>query len=273
VQEKLFNLRVVPIDHVSTHEHYDPARVSDLAAQLRCDDTLVNPVIAVEWKDLYVVLDGATRVAAFRQLGYPHIIAQIISQYDEGLKLRMWNHVVCGPTEYALLRHLQGVSTCILTTNSQQAAQSALHACDTLCSIVFNDGQHYLVHPSPGENHVRALNALVAAYTEVGSIIRTVSTDLGTVRSEVPELTALVLFPQWELLDVVRGAVGGQIMPAGITRFIVPGRVLRLHADLPRLRAHEPIENKNAWLDSLLTEKWESRGVRYYQEPVILLDE
>ena len=68
-------------------------------------------------------------------------------------------------------------------------------------------------------------------------------------------------------------AAEGRTVPAGITRFVIPGRILRLNAPLARLASDEPLESKRRWLDNLVRERLADRQVRYYQEPVILLDE
>jgi hypothetical protein len=62
-------------------------------------------------------------------------------------------------------------------------------------------------------------------------------------------------------------------MPAGVTRFVIPGRILRLNARLDTLRRPVSLEQKNEWLNELLIEKLAKSGARYYQEPVVLLDE
>ena len=62
-------------------------------------------------------------------------------------------------------------------------------------------------------------------------------------------------------------------MPAGVTRFVIPGRVLRLNARLDTLRRSASLTQKNEWLNELLTERLARAGARYYQEPVVLLDE
>lgn len=63
-------------------------------------------------------------------------------------------------------------------------------------------------------------------------------------------------------------------MPAGITRFIIQVVyyvcTLILHASaLMSLWS----DRKNEWVEALLALKWPRGFVRYYQEPVILLDE
>jgi hypothetical protein len=63
------------------------------------------------------------------------------------------------------------------------------------------------------------------------------------------------------------------VLPAGITRFIIPGRVLRLNADLSYLKSDETLIRKNELLRELVLEKLANSAVRYYEEPVYLLDE
>jgi len=62
-------------------------------------------------------------------------------------------------------------------------------------------------------------------------------------------------------------------LPAGITRFIIPGRVLRLSAELRHLKSDQSLSEKNEWLHQLLMDKLDQGKIRYYEEPVYLLDE
>jgi hypothetical protein len=71
----------------------------------------------------------------------------------------------------------------------------------------------------------------------------------------------------------MRFVAHGRLLPAGITRFVVPGRILRLNAPLEVLAGPEPIAQKRAWLDLFVQTKLAGRGMRYYEEPVVLLDE
>ncbi|MCB9125105.1 MAG: hypothetical protein H6643_11420 [Caldilineaceae bacterium] len=59
--------RLCPAD-VFPHERFHPARVERLKKRLTQEGRLVNPPIVAELGDgRYVVLDGATRVTAFKQ--------------------------------------------------------------------------------------------------------------------------------------------------------------------------------------------------------------
>jgi hypothetical protein len=87
-------------------------------------------------------------------------------------------------------------------------------------------------------------------------------------------MAALVLFPVYSVSQVIQATVSGERkFPAGITRFLVPGRVMRLNADLSRLKAEGTLIEKNRWLHELLVEKQIEGRIRYYGEPVYLLDD
>jgi len=83
----------------------------------------------------------------------------------------------------------------------------------------------------------------------------------------------VVVFPVFTLDLVLQIADAGNVMPAGITRFIIPGRVMRLNADFKYLKSDIDLNQKNRWLYDLVMEKLSKDEVRYYAEPIYLMDE
>ncbi len=266
-------LRIVPLIDVLPHEHFDPDRVNDLASRLARAKTLMNPPIVIPWEERFIVLDGATRVTALRNLGYPHIVVQLIAPDDPALGLHTWHHAATGVSSEKFLDKLFKASAYTLKPASKQPAGEINQSGGAISRILLPSGGAFDVHPRKGISPLIALNALVEDYTQIARIYRTITIDWDSLAGQGMEVGGLVLFPKFSLREVLDAAIGGQLFPAGITRFIIPGRVLRLHADLERLRADESLARKNAWLDRLLADKLNRRHVRYYQEPVILLDE
>src|SRR5262249_45817310 len=101
-------LRVAAMEQVVPHEHYHGRRVDALMARLRAEGKLINPPIVAQHGDKYVVLDGATRLTALRQMGYPSIIVQVVDLAQQ-VQLGSWNHVVCGASRAGLLELLRGI--------------------------------------------------------------------------------------------------------------------------------------------------------------------
>lgn len=117
------------------------------------------------------------------------------------------------------------------------------------------------------------MNELVASYTRWGNVERTLLTDLPRLLVQFPQMTAVAVFPQFKPEMIFDVASRGELVPAGLTRFVIPGRILRLNADLSRLKQEEPLPAKRAWFNQFLEEKLAHSRLRYYEEPVILLDE
>lgn len=268
-------LQVVPLERVVPHEAFDPKRVSDLAARLEEEGRLVNPPVVAEWGSLYIVLDGATRTTALKHLGYPHTIVQIVPPDERSVQLHTWYHAIVGESVEGLLATLGEVPGLVLAQTPTDHIQEAMTARQALGYLLTADRRGFLLERDEDADGdwLDVLNATVDRYTNWGTVSRTLSTDLGALKAQYPALVGVVVFPQFTPQQVLSMASNGRVMPAGITRFVIPGRVLRLNADLAPLRNDEPLAAKSAWLDHLLQEKLARRRVRYYQEPVVLLDE
>lgn len=266
------NLVVAPIERVLPHEHYDPQRVAALAARLASEETLVNPPVVIHSEGAYVVLDGATRSQAFRQLGYPHVVVQVVDPDRDKIELHRWNHALTDVTPGQLMGRLRRTGGVYWELADQATAELALEQRDILSYLVTPDDQWYMAVAEAGADGMTALNEIVAAYTRLGcTIVRTLETH--PAETGIPKMAGLMVFPRLSIDEVLRAGIDQKLVPAGITRFVIPGRVLRLHASLERLRAEVPLARKQAWLDKLITAKVYGRKVRYYQEPVLLLDE
>jgi hypothetical protein len=129
------------------------------------------------------------------------------------------------------------------------------------------------VHGGAESDWIDVLVELVDAYGAWGDVGRTLDTDMDALCAHYPDLAGLFVYPQFSPEIVVQVAERGRLLPAGITRFLIPGRILRLNAPLDVLAADVSPGAKADWLDRVVEEKLATRGVRYYEEPVMLLDE
>ncbi len=267
-------LKLVPVNLVIPHEQIDPKRVKRLMGRLETDGILANPPITIFWKGKYVVLDGATRSTAFKELGYSQIIVQVVPPTQTDFELHTWYHAISDKRPFAILRaELEKIDGIALQTVTIRAAQDSLRRPETLCYFLDLDGKATVARVKSGANRLDVMNALVALYTDWGDVERTLLTTRDRLLVQFPELTAVAIFPQFAPEDVFEVATRGDLLPAGLTRFIIPGRILRVNADLKRLKRKESIIAKRRWFHSFLEQKLAQSRLRYYQEPVILLDE
>ncbi len=268
------SLELVPIEQVVPHEQIDEKRVARLMDRLEEDGRLVNPPVTIFWQGRYVVLDGATRSTAFRRLGYPHLIVQVVRPEQQDFELHTWYHAISSPRPFAELQEvLSQIEGLRLSPLPMSAIQTAFQQPNALCYFLARDGSATLAQAAHGADRLVVMNALVAAYTTWGEVERTLLTDLTRLLAQFPQMTAVAVFPQFQPADVFNSASAGNLLPAGLTRFVIPGRILRLNAELDRLKRDEPLAAKRAWFNKFLEEKLARSRLRYYQEPVILLDE
>ncbi len=268
------SLELVPIEQVVPHEQIDEKRVARLMDRLEEDGRLVNPPVTIFWQGRYVVLDGATRSTAFRRLGYPHLIVQVVRPEQQDFELHTWYHAISSPRPFAELQEvLSQIEGLRLSPLPMSAIQTAFQQPNALCYFLARDGSATLAQAAHGADRLVVMNALVAAYTTWGEVERTLLTDLTRLLAQFPQMTAVAVFPQFQPADVFNSASAGNLLPAGLTRFVIPGRILRLNAELERLKRDEPLAAKRAWFNKFLEEKLARSRLRYYQEPVILLDE
>ena len=272
-QDKLFSLRVLPLEHVIPHERVDPERVARLVARLRESMILKNPPIVAQWDDRYVVLDGATRYTAFLEMGFEHIVAQVVQSTDQALTLQTWKHIKQGMPIADLLQLVQAVPEIVMTPASTEAMLADPAGNLNHCHLALSDGRVFRLETVPEQDWFPVLHRLVDSYLESGQVDRTRLLGMAAVKEEHPDLIGLFVFPQFTIEQVLHIARTGHVVPAGITRFVIPGRVLRINLDLHRLRQPEPLATKSRWLDEHIVTLIGNHRMRYYEEPVYLFDE
>jgi hypothetical protein len=247
--------------------------VDKLAARLDAEGLLRNPTVVMQVEDKYMVLDGATRTAAFKKLGYPHTVVQICSP-ETGLGLHTWYHVAQKIEVESLLDLLRAIPNIALVPSTAEKADDDLFAYGSLCYLHTADGRVFLVQTAAGLNRLDALNQLTETYIAACTVDRTLEKDLITLKNDYPTLAALIVFPEYTVSQVMQVTLSGRYFPAGITRFLIPGRILRLNAELAILKsATISLADKSKWLYDFLEEKTKRSAIRYYGEPVYLLDE
>lgn len=269
------SLEVVPVDQVTPHEQIDDKRVARLMRRLEEEGRLVNPPITTYWKGRYVILDGATRFTSFKRLDYPHVIVQVVPPEQSGFELHTWYHAISHESaDFAdLVGQLKLIDGLEMTALEQSDISGIFQRPDVLCYFVDRYNQVVLAKILPGTDKLAVMNALVNTYNAWGNVERTLLTDLPRLLAQFPQMQAVAIYPQFAPEEVFDAASRGDFLPAGLTRFVIPGRILRLNADLARMKKDEPLSVKQAWFNQFLAEKLTRSRLRYYQEPVVLLDD
>ncbi len=265
-------LRVLETSRLVLHEDPDPVRVSRLREALKQDRVLRNPPIVTPTREgQAVVLDGANRVTALRELTVPHVVAQVVAYEHQEITLSTWRHYV---REDDALRQriaaLPGVRVRQVSTVAD--AEARLLRREAVAAAADARGVALLDDEGDPLAHAGTLARLVALYRGRNQIYRVESGDLDDLSAEYGPGT-LVIFPAFDKADILLIAARGGRLPAGITRHVIPGRALRVNTPLEFLAAARATAEKQAHLEATLQQRWLDHGVRYYAESTYLFDE
>lgn len=253
------DLRVAPIEKIRPHEDFDPFRVDRLSDRIGSDGIQINPMVCTVAPDgSFVLLDGATRREAFSRLGLPHAVVQVVDPAT--VSLGTWHHVVSDGDRAVLRAAIE--SSAMLDLDGDQGTPR----------VSFGDGEWKTV-VAIGVSTNAALNSLVGCYHGKMTVSRVTDPSEAVVAAAHPEWTAIVEFPSLTVEEVMAAAVDADHVPAGITRFVVPARALRLNIGLDFLRDNMSTADKQHRLDEILAARAREGRIRRYDEPVIILDE
>ncbi len=271
------DLRIVALDSLMEHEYHDLQRTTPLLSRLEADGILKNPpmVTALDAQDArFVVLDGANRCSALSQLGYRHILVQVVAYHPPQTILSMWHHAVTGLPADEFRRRVLAVNGLDIHPTDLLSARADLARRELIAYLLLED-EILSVRAVERGLHAqnRLLNALVDSYKSHSQLYRTISENFAETRALYPDLAALVVFPNYEPAEVLALARDGELLPPGLTRHLFQGRVLRVNYPLSELRSGETLESKNAHLQDWLKQKLAHREVRFYGESTYLFDE
>ena len=271
-------LAILRIDKLLLHEEHDRQRTLPLLHKLRTSGVLRNPPIITPLRDRtgrYMVLDGAHRVLALQMLEISHILAQIVEPDDPGLKLNPWNHVLWDWETEALMARVEKIPHLALIRRDLDHAQQDLINRQALAIIRLPAGETYAAHPPSTDlrTRVKLLRAICDQYQERAKTDRTNLVDMEKLNDLYPNLTGLVVMPNFRIEEVLYLVGKGTLLPAGSTRFTISPRALRVNYPLEELAAEKSLEEKDNRLQEWLQKKLETKSVRYYEEPTYLFNE
>ncbi|MBI4631104.1 MAG: hypothetical protein HY740_05195, partial [Chloroflexi bacterium] len=263
-------LRIVPIHSLVEHEYNDIQRTLPLAKRLEAEGLLKNPPIVaqLEGEQRYVVLDGANRTTALAQLHYEHCLVQVVNYEPPQVTLSTWHHLVTGIGLEPFTQEIAAVNDIDLHQSDLLRARAELAQRELIACIIRSDNKVLAVSSHHRRIHDKntVLNAMVDTYKEKGGLHRAVADNIDEARKLFPNVTALVIFPNYESSEVMILARDGELLPTGLTRHLIQGRVLRVNYPLSELKSNETLEKKNAKLQEWMQKKNVTKEVRLYAE-------
>jgi hypothetical protein len=269
-------LALLPLGDLLEHERHDDQRASPLITRLQESGLLRNPPIVTPLQDgspRYMILDGANRVSALRHLDFRHVAVQVVSPDDPGLKLYTWNHVIWNFDSQDMLSGLNQIED--ISTFHGDHIRSHDAEDQSLAKFETGEGDLFSMCTTARdlERRVTLLNAIVDIYRQQASLDRTSEWSVVRLKSAYKNLCGLVIFPKFEIKQILSLAGQGSLLPTGITRFTISPRVLHLNYPLGAMSSDGSLAEKNRHLQEFLKARITQKGVRYYAEATFLFDE
>jgi hypothetical protein len=235
------------------HEAHDEDRLVRLRGRIEAEGEQRNPVIVSSQGECCLVLDGAHRVRALKELGYSLILAQFVEPPE---RAESWGHLL----NSIGLPELRGVEE--IEASEERPGGAPLAEVETPRGKVFLRARKEGLLAQ-----VRALWRLQSIYPE-GVVVRRVEPDGLKRLAEGEAVIRYRPFTPAELVEIVRS---GAVLPAGITRFRVRERVLGVRYPLEKMKVGD-VPALNAELRRFVERRWEENRIRYYGEPVVLFE-
>ncbi|HUF38347.1 MAG TPA: hypothetical protein VMN57_07480, partial [Anaerolineales bacterium] len=268
-------LAVLPLHSLVIHEHHDDSRTGPLIEQIRNSPFFINPVIVTPLHDhtaRYMVLDGANRTTATRRMGFDHILAQVVEADELGVETQTWNHVVWDVPVDEFWERIEAIDGLAYMESTAERANETVLERNGLAAVHLADGRVFEVL-APAINRVSRnafLNSLVDTYKASGRMDRTPHRSVEPLHKLYPSLTGLVFMPKLRVRHLSYLVSQGHFLPAGVTRFSVSPRALRVNFPMEILQSDMTLEEKNDALERFIKERIDQKGVRYYAESTVL---
>ena len=204
-----------------------------------------------------------------------HMLVQVVHFGAESLKLRTWNRVILGMSPTALFDAIASRTETVPLPGERKERLETVAAGERLAYLSLPDGSGWALGRERERllARVEDLQRLLAAVEDLGHSERTGEVEAGALIETYPDLAGLLVFPAFEIEEVIEVAKAGLCLPSGLTRFIVSPRALRVNYPIERLTSSLGREQKQRELEAWIQEKLRARHVRFYAESTFLFDE
>ncbi len=269
-----FELKLIRASDIRLHEECEDNRSNKLIARFKDEKVLYNPLIVAKNEDKYILIDGANRYEALNKLGCKSILAQLVDYKSSDVILKSWYHFVSNMSMNVLMNYANKNN--IRYTQWQSVGKpKGMHLSNYQILVFSTSNQAICVNLSYSlEEMLRSLSDLNRYYENEFSYARIDSdTDITDVKILSPDEGLLFVFPEFSKEDIVTISGLSQKLPAGISRHLIPNRVLHIKILIDALISDENLEKKNQELEKYVQYKIDSKKVRLYREPILVFDE
>ncbi len=265
-----FELRLLKASDILLHEECEDNRSSKLIERFEKENVLYNPLIVARIDSKYILIDGANRFEALNRLGCKTILTQLVDYSSPDVQLKSWYHFVSDMTMQEIISHLNenGIQYDDWNRNKR------LFGIDRTGVISKNGESICIKFSSDLREMLISLSKLNRYYETKYSYTRIDNdSDISDISSLSPDDGLLIVYPEFKKDDIVTISGLEQKLTAGISRHLIPNRVLHIKILIDALKSDEHLEKRNYDLQQFIQYKIDTKKVRLYKEPILVFDE
>jgi hypothetical protein len=273
--DSFFDLKLLKIKEIQLHEATETKRLRNIYSRISRDKHLINPIIVGKHNKDLILIDGANRYSSLTDIGCKLVLAQIIDYKDKHTKLSKWNHLVYDMSDDILKEFCDSMGIKYEYTNIKDAKKSLHTNLNRILVSDLNKKQTLVITLSSNfMKMIDQLKEITDLYFHKFSFDRSEpEIDLADLKRYTRKKGTLVEFPQFKKEHILKIAKSDKKIPAGITRHILPARVLHVRYEIQKLLSDEDLDKKMEELKKMLLKKIDQNKVRQYTESVIIFDE
>jgi L-serine kinase (ATP) / ParB family transcriptional regulator, heme-responsive regulator len=267
-----FELRLLSSSEILLHEECEDNRFGRLVERFNEEKVLYNPLIVGKVADSYMLIDGANRFQALQEIGCRSILAQLVDYKSPGVKLRSWYHFINEMSLNELKGYLKSCGIDHEKWDGQRPAEKLNHI-----GVISSEGQRLLIKFDDSLPEMLSSLAGFNRFYESEYTYTRIDSDTDISSGNVSELSTehgvLIVYPDFKKEDIIRISQMDQKLPAGISRHLIPNRVLHIKILIEALRSDENLDKRNDELEKFIQYKIDTKKVRLYKEPILVFDE
>jgi hypothetical protein len=275
---KLPKITLVEADRLLLHEEPDRRRLESIRTRIGADGAIRHPLVAARDHGAasHILLDGVNRYMALRSLGCRLVPVQEVDFDDEGLTLSTWHHAVEDLEAEMIIADSPVPVSAVPFEGEFTPAGDFLprYGDGCFCCIVAPGGRGFAVSAHGSMlSRLETIRHVVRRIGSAGTMDRVSYTNMLDLAKNYPRFSALVCYREFSKRDVLELAIAGVRFPGGVTRFGVPKRTLSFGVPLSLLQNGGSLEEKEAALQRMITDKIRERKIRIYEEPTFYFDD
>jgi len=266
-------LKIIQIESLMTYEDYDPIRTKKIIDNIVKSGYFINPIIVgtIGQQNRFLVVDGANRLQAMRELGAKCILAQVVDYLNpDEIELRGNEHYLDMPGDKFLeLMRRNNLKFNKLKNIKHSQLTNLLNDVKNLC-LIYLEKEVYSI-PACGtlKNDLGVLNKLIRSYKGKAAIKR--KSEVGNL---VDNIKVLIKFKNFSPSDIVEAVLQKLRFESGITWHLISNNII--HFKVPAhdlITGFEDETKATAYIKKIIKEKTNNLSIRRYLSNVYVCDE